>query len=590
MSKNKTGKKMLDSRQKATLKRVMGLIKPHTLLMIVSFILAIGTVGLTLYAPIVAGKAIDAIIGAKKVDFGVVYPMALRFVIVIAATAVFQWLLSVINNHVTFSIIRNLRNRLFSHLQNMPLMYTDSNPTGAVINRVISDVDQLSDGLLMGFTQLFTGVVTIIGTLVIMLLLKWQIAIIVIVLTPVSLFVARYIARKTFDMFQLQTDTRGEMTALVDEMVGNQKVVWAFNHKDDVVEQFGIINKNLKRCSQDAVFFSSLTNPCTRFVNSLVYVGVGLAGCLFAIGGGISVGVLTVFLSYANQYTKPFNEISGVIAELQNALACVARVFELLDEKEQEDDSRQMELTNRVKGAVEFKKVSFSYIPELPLMEDVNFKVLPGQHVAIVGPTGCGKSTLINLLMRFYDINYGSISLDGNNINTLRRKSVRDCYGMVLQETWLKNASVKDNIAYGKPDATLEEIIGVAKAVHADGFIRRLPDGYNTILGEDGGSLSQGQKQQLCIARVMLKLPPMLILDEATSSIDSRTELHIQHAFARLMKGRTSFVVAHRLQTIQDSDLILVMEDGAIVEKGTHEELLSMCGNYAELYYSQFAI
>ncbi len=590
MSKNKTGKKMLDSRQKATLKRVMGLIKPHTLLMIVSFILAIGTVGLTLYAPIVAGKAIDAIIGAKKVDFSVVYPMALRFVIVIAATAVFQWLLSVINNHVTFSIIRNLRNRLFSHLQNMPLMYTDSNPTGAVINRVISDVDQLSDGLLMGFTQLFTGVVTIIGTLVIMILLKWQIAIIVIVLTPVSLFVARYIARKTFDMFQLQTDTRGEMTALVDEMVGNQKVVWAFNHKDDVVEQFGIINKNLKRCSQDAVFFSSLTNPCTRFVNSLVYVGVGLAGCLFAIGGGISVGVLTVFLSYANQYTKPFNEISGVIAELQNALACVARVFELLDEKEQEDDSRQMELTSRVKGAVEFKKVSFSYIPELPLMEDVNFKVLPGQHVAIVGPTGCGKSTLINLLMRFYDINYGSISLDGNNINTLRRKSVRDCYGMVLQETWLKNASVKDNIAYGKPDATLEEIIEVAKAVHADGFIRRLPDGYNTILGEDGGSLSQGQKQQLCIARVMLKLPPMLILDEATSSIDSRTELHIQHAFARLMKGRTSFVVAHRLQTIQDSDLILVMEDGAIVEKGTHEELLAMCGNYAELYYSQFAV
>ena len=357
-----------------------------------------------------------------------------------------------------------------------------------------------------------------------------------------------------------------------------------------MVEQFGIINKNLKRCSQDAVFFSSLTNPCTRFVNSLVYVGVGLAGCLFAIGGGISVGVLTVFLSYANQYTKPFNEISGVIAELQNALACVARVFELLDEKEQEDDSRQMELTSRVKGAVEFKKVSFSYIPELPLMEDVNFKVLPGQHVAIVGPTGCGKSTLINLLMRFYDINYGSISLDGNNINTLRRKSVRDCYGMVLQETWLKNASVKDNIAYGKPDATLEEIIEVAKAVHADGFIRRLPDGYNTILGEDGGSLSQGQKQQLCIARVMLKLPPMLILDEATSSIDSRTELHIQHAFARLMKGRTSFVVAHRLQTIQDSDLILVMEDGAIVEKGTHEELLAMCGNYAELYYSQFAV
>jgi ATP-binding cassette subfamily B protein len=458
-----------------------------------------------------------------------------------------------------------------------------------MVNRVISDIDQFSDGLLMGFTQLFTGVVTIVGTLIIMLVLKFQIAIVVVLLTPLSLFVARFIAKRTYDLFQLQSDTRGDMTSLIDEMVGNQKIVQAFNHQDDVMEQFQIINSNLRRCSQEAVFYSSLTNPCTRFVNGLVYAGVGIVGSIIAIGGGISVGVLSCFLSYANQYTKPFNEISGVITELQNALACAGRVFELLDEEEQDDDSRKIKLSHSVNGAVDFRHVNFSYIPQLPLMEDVNIKVQPGQRVAIVGPTGCGKSTLINLLMRFYDVNSGTIMVDGTSTMEMNRNGIRECFGMVLQETWLKNASVRDNIAYGKPDATYEEVVEAAKAVHADSFIRKLPDGYHTILGEDGGVLSQGQKQLLCIARVMLKLPPMLILDEATSSIDTRTEQQIQRAFAKLMEGRTSFIVAHRLSTIKECDLILVMDDGAIVEQGTHEELLAMNGFYKDLYMSQFA-
>ncbi|MCR5742112.1 MAG: ABC transporter ATP-binding protein/permease [Lachnospiraceae bacterium] len=580
----------MDNNSKATIGRVLKLIRPYSFMVFLSLLLAVVTVGLTLYAPIITGKAIDMFGGQDQVAFSKLYKLLLTFLIVVAVTGISQWLMAVVNNHITYGVVKKLRVNLFNHLQNMPLMYTDSNPVGAIVNRCISDVDQLSDGILMGFTQLFTGVVTIAATVVIMVILKWQIAIVVVLITPVSLFVAKYIAKKTYDMFILQSDTRGEMTSLIDEMVSNQKIVEAFNHQDEVKDQFSNINIRLKRCSQEAVFYSSLTNPCTRFVNSLVYVGVGLVGGLFAMGGSLSVGTLTVFLSYANQYTKPFNEISGVITELQNAIACAARVFELLDEKEQEDDSRQMDLTSAVKGDVDFKHVYFSYIPELPLMEDVNLKVYPGQRVAIVGPTGCGKTTLINLLMRFYDINRGSISLDGNNINVLKRDAVRHNYGMVLQETWLKHASIRDNIAYGKPDASLEEIMEAAQAVHADNFIRRLPDGYETILGEDGGTLSQGQKQLICIARVMLKLPPMLILDEATSSIDTRTEIHIQHAFARLMKGRTSFVVAHRLSTIKDSDLILVMDDGMIVEQGTHEQLLAADGFYAELYNSQFAV
>lgn len=587
MSKNENALNREDSKE--TIRRVLLMIKPYIPMVIVSLVLAVISVILTLYAPIITGEAIDEMIGAGKVDFKALTPLLIKFIVVIAITAVLQWFMNVCNNKITYNVVKDMRVRTFNHLQNMPLKYLDSNSTGAMINRVISDIDQFSDGLLMGFTQLFTGVVTIIGTLIIMVVLKFRIAVVVILLTPLSLFVARFIAKRTYDMFQLQSDTRGEMTTLVDEMVGNQKIVQAFNHQDDVMEQFQVINSNLRRCSQTAVFYSSLTNPCTRFVNGLVYAGVGIVGAVTAIGGGISIGTLSCFLSYANQYTKPFNEISGVITELQNALACAGRVFDLLDEEEQEDDSSKVKLTHAVNGAVEFKHVNFSYIPELPLMEDVNIKVMPGQRVAIVGPTGCGKSTLINLLMRFYDVNSGTITVDGTSTMNLNRNGLRECFGMVLQETWLKNASIRDNIAYGKPDATYEEVVAAAKAVHADSFIRRLPEGYHTVLGEDGGLLSQGQKQLLCIARVMLKLPPMLILDEATSSIDTRTEQQIQRAFAKLMEGRTSFIVAHRLSTIKECDLILVMNDGAIVEQGTHDELLAMDGFYKELYMSQFA-
>ncbi len=587
MSKNVNTKNGEASRE--TIRRVLLMIRPYMPLVILSLVLAVISVALTLYAPIITGKAIDQMIGAGHVNFEAIMPLMLRFVVIIAATAVIQWLMNVCNNKITYNVVKDMRVRAFNHLQNMPLKYMDSNPTGAVLNRVISDVDQFSDGLLMGFTQLFSGVVTIVGTLIIMFVLKFQIALVVVLLTPLSLFVARFIAKRTYDMFQLQSDTRGEMTSLIDEMVGNQKIVQAFNHQDDAMEQFQAINGNLRRCSQTAVFYSSLTNPCTRFVNGLVYAGVGIVGSIIAINGGITIGILSSFLSYANQYTKPFNEISGVITELQNALACAGRVFELLDEREQEDDSDQLSLGHDVNGSVEFRHVDFSYIPGIPLMEDVNIKVLPGQRVAIVGPTGCGKSTLINLLMRFYDVDSGTISVDGTSTMNLNRNSLRSCFGMVLQETWLKNASIRDNIAYGKPDATYEEVVAAAKAVHADSFIRRLPDGYHTVLGEDGGILSQRQKQLLCIARVMLKLPPMLILDEATSSIDTRTEQRIQRAFAKLMVGRTSFIVAHRLSTIKECDQILVMNDGAIVEQGTHEELLAMNGFYKELYMSQFA-
>ena len=572
-----------------TIGRVIDMIKPYMGLVVVSLILAIITVGLTLYAPIVSGKAIDQMIGAGKVDFSKLFRLVIQFVIVIALTAVVQWLMNICNNRITYNVVKDMRVRTFNHLQNMPLKYMDSHASGELLNRVISDIDQFSDGLLMGFTQLFTGVVTIIGTLVIMLVLKFTIALVVIILTPVSLLVARFIAKRTYDMFKEQSDTRGEMTSLIDEMVGNQKIVQAFNHQDDVMEQFQVINGKLKNCSQTAVFYSSLTNPCTRFVNGLVYAAVGVVGAITAINGGITIGTLSAFLSYANQYTKPFNEISGVVTEFQNALACAGRVFELLDEEELPDESKKVKLSHQVNGAVDFKNVDFTYIPGLPLMEDVSFKVKPGQRVAIVGPTGCGKTTLINLLMRFYDVDSGSIQLDGTSTMNINRDGLRENFGMVLQETWLKNASVRDNIAYGKPDATYEEVVAAAKAVHADSFIRKLPDGYHTILGEDGGILSQGQKQLLCIARVMLKLPPLLILDEATSSIDTRTELKIQNAFAKLMEGRTSFIVAHRLSTIKNCDLILVMDDGAIVEQGTHEELMAMDGFYKELYMSQFA-
>jgi ATP-binding cassette subfamily B protein len=587
MSENKNA--MSKESSKETILRVLQMIKPYMSMVIISLVLAVASVALTLWAPIITGKAIDQMISAGNVDFKALTPLLIQFIVIVAITAVVQWFMNVCNNKITYNVVKDMRVRTFNHLQNMPLKYLDSNPTGVMVNRVISDIDQFSDGLLMGFTQLFTGVVTIVGTLIIMLVLKFQIAIVVVLLTPPSLFVARFIAKRTYDLFQLQSDTRGDMTSLIDEMVGNQKIVQAFNHQDDVMEQFQVINSNLRRCSQEAVFYSSLTNPCTRFVNGLVYAGVGIVGAIIAIGGGISVGVLSCFLSYANQYTKPFNEISGVITELQNALACAGRVFDLLDEEEQDDDSRKIKLSHSVNGAVEFRHVNFSYIPQLPLMEDVNIKVQPGQRVAIVGPTGCGKSTLINLLMRFYDVNSGTIMVDGTSTMDMNRNGIRECFGMVLQETWLKNASVRDNIAYGKPDATYEEIVEAAKAVHADSFIRKLPDGYHTILGEDGGVLSQGQKQLLCIARVMLKLPPMLILDEATSSIDTRTEQQIQRAFAKLMEGRTSFIVAHRLSTIKECDLILVMDDGAIVEQGTHEELLAMNGFYKDLYMSQFA-
>lgn len=572
-----------------TIGRVINMIKPYMGLVVISLILAIVTVGLTLYAPIITGRAIDQMIGAGKVDFDKLFRLVLQFVIVIALTAVVQWLMNVCNNRITYNVVKDMRVRTFNHLQNMPLKYMDSHASGELLNRVISDIDQFSDGLLMGFTQLFTGVVTIIGTLVIMLVLKFTIALVVIVLTPISLLVARFIAKKTYDMFKEQSDTRGEMTSLIDEMVGNQKIVQAFNHQDDVMEQFQVINGKLRDCSQTAVFYSSLTNPCTRFVNGLVYAAVGVVGAITAISGGITIGTLSAFLSYANQYTKPFNEISGVITEFQNALACASRVFELLDEEELPDESKKVKLNHQVNGAVDFKSVDFTYIPGLPLMENVSFKVKPGQRVAIVGPTGCGKTTLINLLMRFYDVDSGSILLDGTSTMNINRDGLRENFGMVLQETWLKNASVRDNIAYGKPDATYEQVVEAAKAAHADSFIRKLPDGYHTILGEDGGVLSQGQKQLLCIARVMLKLPPLLILDEATSSIDTRTEMKIQDAFAKLMEGRTSFIVAHRLSTIKNCDLILVMDDGAIVEQGTHEELMAMDGFYKELYMSQFA-
>ncbi len=574
-----------------TLKKVLGFVKRYFFWIFLSILLAAASVAGTLYIPIVIGEAIDFIIGEGQVNFAEITPLLIRAAIVAAATALCQWLMSVVNNRVVFHVVRDIRNTAFRKIEELPLSFLDRNPVGDIVSRVIADADQFADGLLMGFTQLFTGVMTIAGTLVFMLSINPWITLVVVVLTPVSLFVAKFIADRTYNMFKLQSETRGEQTAFIDEMIGNQKVVKAFGREDEAIEKFDEINGRLEKAYLNATFFSSLVNPSTRFVNSLVYAGVGLTGAVVAItsGGAFTVGALSCFLSYANQYTKPFNEISGVITELQNALACAGRVFELIEEPSQVSDEGNKVLQG-TDGDVSLHDVCFSYVPEKKLIENFNLTVTPGQRVAIVGPTGCGKTTVINLLMRFYDVTSGKICVEGEDIRELTRESLRSSYGMVLQETWLKSGTIRDNIVMGKPDATDEEVITAAKAAHAHSFIKRLPEGYNTVIGEDGGSLSQGQKQLLCIARIMLCLPPMLILDEATSSIDTRTEIKIQDAFAKLMKGRTSFIVAHRLSTIRDADVILVMKDGNIIEQGNHTELLEKNGFYANLYNSQFAV
>lgn len=586
--------KMSKQGQKATIQRVLKFIKPYRAFVWLSLFFALLTVAATLYAPIITGNAIDFIIDKGQVDFNGLKPLLVRFGVVILITALTQWLMSLCNNKITYDVVRDIRVQVFERLNHLPLKYIDNKQYGEVVSRVINDVDQFSEGLLMGFTQLFTGVITILGTLLFMVSVNWKITLVVVLITPVSLFVASFIARKTYSMFRLQSESRGDMTALVDEMVGNQKIVQAFGYEDDAMRRFDKINDELSGYSLRAIFFSSITNPATRFVNSLVYAGVGIVGAFIAVHGGITVGQLSCFLSYANQYTKPFNEISGVITEVQNAIACAARVFELLDEPvEKPDDADSKVLTKEEvakKSNISLKHVAFSYDKEKPLIKDLNLEVKKGQRVAIVGPTGCGKSTLINLLMRFYDIDDGTIAINGTSIYRITRDSLRDNYGMVLQETWLKSGTIAENIAYGRPDASREEIIEAAKACHAHSFIRRMPQGYDTVIGEDGGNLSQGQKQLLCIARVMLEIPPMLILDEATSSIDTRTEIRVQNAFAKLMEGRTSFVVAHRLSTIKESDVILVMKDGDIIEQGTHEGLLKKNGFYAELYNSQYKV
>lgn len=575
---------------KSTLKRVLTCISRYKWGVFASLLCAIATVVLTLYVPILTGQAIDCIVRAGEVDFAGMWLILKRIAIVAAATAIAQWLMSHMNNTITYRVVKDIRTQAFNKLEVLPLKYIDSHQHGDLISRIIADIDQFSDGLLMGFTQLFTGVLTILGTLVFMFFINPAIAAVVVVVTPVSLLVASFIAKRTYTMFRKQSQTRGELTSLVEEMLGNQKVVQAFGHEDEAQAQFEEINERLRVWGLKATFFSSITNPATRFVNSLVYAAVGIAGAFAAIKGFLSVGQLASFLSYANQYTKPFNEISGVVTELQNALASAARVFELIDENMQIQDAEDAVDLGNVSGEVSLEHVDFSYRPEVALIEDMNLSVKPGQRVAIVGPTGCGKSTVINLLMRFYDVDSGVIRVDGRDIRQVTRKSLRTNYGMVLQETWLKSGTIRENIAYGMPEASEEEIIRAAKEAHAHSFIKRMPDGYDTVISEDGGNLSQGQKQLLCIARVMLCLPPMLILDEATSSIDTRTEIRIQKAFARMMEGRTSFIVAHRLSTIKEADVILVMRDGHIIEQGTHESLLLKGGFYAELYNSQFAV
>ena len=582
-------KKPMNDKQKATLGKVLHYIRRYWVILGLSIVLAAVTVAGTLYIPILTGRAVDFIVGKGAVNFaGVLHVLELIGAIIIV-TAAAQWVMNACNNKITYNVIRDIRKEAFERLEHLPLKYIDSHSYGEVVSRMIADVDQFADGLLMGFTQFFTGILTIFGTLIFMLTISVKITIAVVVITPVSLFVASFIAKKTFYMFKLQSETRGEQTAFIEEMVGNQKVVQAFSHEKEALEKFDEINGRLQKCSLRAIFFSSITNPATRFVNSLVYATVGIVGAFTAIAGGITVGGLASLLSYANQYTKPFNEISGVVTELQNALACAARVFELIEEPVEEPDAADAGTLEMADGRVELSHVSFSYTPEQKLIEDFNLAVTPGQRVAIVGPTGCGKTTLINLLMRFYDVRSGEIKVSGIPMKELTRKSLRDNYGMVLQETWLRSGTIRENICMGKPDATEEEMIAAAKASHAHSFIKRLPEGYDTVIAEDGGNLSQGQKQLLCIARVMLCLPPMLILDEATSSIDTRTEIKIQNAFAKMMKGRTSFIVAHRLSTIQEADIILVMKDGSIIEQGNHEELLAKNGFYANLYNSQFA-
>jgi len=562
--------------------------------MFISIVLATATVALTLYVPILIGRTIDCIIGPGNVDFEAVTKLLFKIAFTAGITAILQWLMNQINNKITYHVVRDIRKKAFRKIEILPLSYIDAHPHGEIVSRIISDVDQFADGLLMGFSQLFTGIVTIAATFIFMLTINVKITFIVVILTPLSLFVADFIAKRTYSMFKLQSETRGEQTSLIDEMIGNIKIVQAFSYQEEAMKRFDEINERLQKHSLRAVFYSSLTNPCTRFINSLVYASVALVGGLIVVGGdtgsAMTVGGLSIFLSYANQYAKPFNEISGVITELQNALACAGRVFELIEEQPQIPDSPDAIKLENASGNVALEHVAFSYVPERPLIRDFNLKVKPGQRVAIVGPTGCGKTTVINLLMRFYDVNSGSIKVEGIDIRDITRKSLRANYGMVLQDTWLKSGTIRENITMGKPDATDEEIIAAAKASHAHSFIKRLPEGYDTVIGEDGGSLSQGQKQLLSITRVMLCLPPMLILDEATSSIDTRTEIKIQEAFARLMQGRTSFIVAHRLSTIRESDIILVMKDGDIIEQGTHEELLEKQGFYANLYNSQFAI
>lgn len=578
------------NKQKDTLLKVLRYIKKYWIYLGISVIMATLTVILTLYLPILTGRTIDLIIAEGFVDFAGIMEILLQMAVIIGLTAVVQWIMNVCNNKMTYGIVRDIREEAFKKIEILPLKYIDAHSYGEVVSRVIADVDQFADGLLMGFTQLFTGVVTIFGTLGIMLTINMGITAVVVCITPVSFLVANFIAKRTYRMFQKQSETRGEQTSLIDEMVGNQRVVQAFGYEDNAMERFDEINERLKKYSLKAIFYSSITNPATRFVNSLVYTGVGITGAFFAIGGGISVGQLSCLLSYANQYTKPFNEISGVITELQNALACAGRIFELIEEEPQTPETPQAQALTDVQGNVSLKNVYFSYVPDKKLIQDFNLHVRPGERVAIVGPTGCGKTTVINLLMRFYDVDSGQICVEGRDIRKVTRKSLRKSFGMVLQETWLKTGTIRDNIIMGKPEAAEEEIIEAAKAAHAHSFIKRLPDGYDTLITEDGGNLSQGQKQLLCIARVMLCQPDMLILDEATSSIDTRTEVKIQNAFARLMEGRTSFIVAHRLSTIQEADTILVMRDGNIIEQGNHEALLEQGGFYAELYNSQFAV
>ena len=572
---------------KSTIKKVLGYIGVHRFQLAASIVFAGASVALTLWIPLLIGRAIDCIIDAGRVDFALIKVYLIKIAMAALATALLQWLMNTVNNKITFEVVRDIRDEAFQKIEILPLGYIDSHSYGETVSRVIADVDSFADGLLMGFTNLFTGVVTILGTLVFMLLLHPGITAVVVVMTPISLFVAKFISTHTHDMFKLQSETRGQQTAFIDEMVNNQKVVQAFCHEDENMTEFDEVNARLSKYSLRATFFSSLTNPGTRFVNNIVYAAVALVGAFAAINGSITAGILSSFLSYVNQYTKPFNEISGVITELQNALTCAGRIFELIEQPSQVSDEGNSELAD-VRGEVNLHDVSFSYVAEVSLIEHLNLNVTHGKRVAIVGPTGCGKTTLINLLMRFYDVNDGSISVDGSDIRDVTRHSLRRNYGMVLQETWLKNGTVRENLCMGKPDANDEEMIAAAKASHAHSFIKRLPDGYDTVINEDGGSLSQGQKQLLCIARVMLCLPPMLILDEATSSIDTRTELKIQDAFARMMKGRTSFIVAHRLSTIRDADVILVMKDGHIIEQGNHHSLLQKGGFYSKLYYSQF--